>query len=224
MLARGSDPARTRVFANTVDVPAWIARAESLGARRAELRGELGLSESDVVVLSVARLGPEKGLDTLVEAVGRVGNPDLLLLVAGEGSERHSLMRLAEKTGIRLRLVGNLSWERIAEAYAAADVFALLSRRETWGVVVNEAAASGLPLVLSDQVGAAYDLLREGENGFGVPVDDAEATAEALRTLASDAAIRRTFGERSREIVGAWGYEPSAENFVAAVGDALRSR
>ena len=54
--------------------------------------------------------------------------------------------------------------------YVDADVFALLSRHEPWGVAVNEAAASGLPLLLSDRVGAAADLLRDGENGFLVPV------------------------------------------------------
>ena len=56
--------------------------------------------------------------------------------------------------------------EEVARQYAHADVFALLSRREPWGVVVNEAAASGLPLVLAEDVGAARDLLRYADNGF----------------------------------------------------------
>ncbi len=101
----------------------------------------------------------------------------------------------------------------------AADVFALLSRHEPWGVVVNEAAASGLPLLLSDRVGAAPDLLRDGENGFLVPVDDAPAAAEALRKL-GDAELRRRLGARSAEIARDWGYGPSIENFVAAVREA----
>jgi glycosyltransferase involved in cell wall biosynthesis len=87
-------------------------------------------------------------------------------------------------------------------------------------VVVNEAAASGLPLVLSDRVGAAPDLLRDGENGFLVPANDADAAAKAFRELAADPEKRRRFGERSRELVRAWGYEPSVENFVAAVREA----
>ena len=101
----------------------------------------------------------------------------------------------------------------------AADVFALLSRHEPWGVVVNEAAACGLPLVLSDRVGAAPDLLRDGENGFLVPVDDAPAAAGALRKL-GDAEERRRLGARSAEIARDWGYGPSIENFVAAVREA----
>jgi glycosyltransferase involved in cell wall biosynthesis len=85
---------------------------------------------------------------------------------------------------------------------------------------VNEAAASGLPLVLSDRVGAAYDLLREGENGYVVPAGDAVAAAAAFRRLAGDADLRRTAGARSRELVGGWGYEPSVESFVTAVREA----
>jgi len=102
----------------------------------------------------------------------------------------------------------------------AADVFALLSLHETWGVVVNEAAASGLPLVVSDRVGAAYDLVRDGQNGFIVPGGDVEAAAVALKRLADDPELRRRAGDRSREIVAGWSYEPSVESFVAAVREA----
>jgi glycosyltransferase involved in cell wall biosynthesis len=109
----------------------------------------------------------------------------------------------------------------VAEAYAAADAFALLSSRETWGVVVNEAAASGLPLVLSDRVGAAADLVREGENGFVVAASDAESAAAAFKKLADDPELRRAMGAGSRELVREWGYEPSVENFLAAVREAI---
>jgi glycosyltransferase involved in cell wall biosynthesis len=95
-----------------------------------------------------------------------------------------------------------------------------VSRHEPWGVVVNEAAASGLPLVLSDRVGAAHDLLVDGENGFVVPADDVDATAAALKRLADDPELRRSMGTRSRELVRGWGYEPSVESFVAAVREA----
>jgi glycosyltransferase involved in cell wall biosynthesis len=87
--------------------------------------------------------------------------------------------------------------------------------------VVNEAAACGLPLVLSDRVGAAADLLRDGENGFLVEAGDAVAAAAAIRRLADDPSLRVSYGARSREIVAAWGYGPSVDGFVAAVRDAV---
>jgi glycosyltransferase involved in cell wall biosynthesis len=217
VVERGANPARVRVFANTVDVAAWEARAERLGERRAELRQALGAADEDVIVLSVGRLAPEKGLETLIRAAA--GDERLLVVVAGSGPEREALERLASGLGARVQFLGEVEEERLAQAYVAADVFALLSLHEPWGVVVNEAAASGLPLVLSDRVGAAYDLLVEGENGFLVPAGDAQATTVALQRLA-DPELRRRMGVRSRELVGDWGYEPSVENFLAAVREA----
>jgi glycosyltransferase involved in cell wall biosynthesis len=103
-------------------------------------------------------------------------------------------------------------------------VFALLSERETWGVVVNEAAACGLSLVLSDRVGAAHDLLRDGENGALVPEGDVGAAAAALRALADDPELRRAQGASSRELARDWGYGPSVEGFLEAVREAVAER
>jgi glycosyltransferase involved in cell wall biosynthesis len=148
-----------------------------------------------VVVLSVGRDVPEKGFDVLSAA--------------------------ARKAGVGLDVVtGGLDEAALALRYVQADIFALLSWHEPWGVVVNEAAASALPLVLSDRVGAGRDLLRDGENGFVVPAGDIGAAAAALRRLADDAELRASMGARSRELVRGWGYEPSVDAFVAAVREA----
>ena len=130
----------------------------------------------------------------------------------------------AHELGVRLALLGDVDWERIVELYVAADVFALLSEREPWAVVVNEAAACGLPLVLSDRVGAAHDLLRDGENGALVPAGDVDAAATALRELAADPKRRAEQGARSRELARDWGYGPSVEGFLDAVREAIADR
>ena len=217
MIERGARPEDVHVFANTIDVEGFGARADALVARRAELRAELGTAEDDVVVLSVARLVSEKAHDVLVRAAAAAGDSRIVLVLVGEGPERGRLRRLADELGARLVLTGDRPWEQIIEAYVAADVFALLSEREPWGVVVNEAAACGLPLVLSDRVGAAPDLLHDGENGVLVGAGDTDAAAAALRLLASDPEERRRLGARSRELVQEWGYEPSVDGFLAAV-------
>lgn len=220
VIARGATPERVRVFANTVDVSTWARRADELAAKRAVGRAEAGLADDDVVVLCVARLVPEKGIDTLARAIAATGDERLVLLVAGQGPELERLLDLCSELGLRSSMGGNFPADELAEQYVEADVFALLSRHEPWGVVVNEAAASGLPLVLSDRVGAARDLLVDGENGFVVPADDVDATAAALKRLADDPELRRSMGTRSRELVRDWGYEPSVESFVAAVREA----
>ena len=216
VVALGADPARVRVFANTIDVGEYAALVDGLLARRLDLRAALGLRADEVAVVSVARLVPDKGLDTLLRASESAGTR---AVVVGSGSERDRL----EGLGTHAIFTGELPHGRVAEVYAAADVFALLSLHEPWGVAVNEAAAAGLPLVLSDRVGAAGDLLVDGENGIVVPAGDVTAAGEALRRLL-DPDLRRRYGARSRELVAAWGYEPSVDALVEACREAIASR
>jgi glycosyltransferase involved in cell wall biosynthesis len=156
----------------------------------------------------------------LVRAVAAAADPRVLLVLAGGGPQRSELETLARRLGVRIELLGNLERDTLLDAYVAADVFVLLSQRETWGVVVNEAAAARLPLVLTDRVGAARDLLIDEQNGFLVPAGDVDGAARAIRALNDDEALRRKMGERSRQLVGGWGYEPSVEAFVTAVREA----
>jgi glycosyltransferase involved in cell wall biosynthesis len=220
LVARGADPGTIRIFANTVDVEEWGRRADELRGRRAELRAALGAAAADVVVLSVARLAPEKGLDRLLEAAAASRHQALLVVLAGSGPRAAALASLAGRLGVRLKLAGEVAWEKLVELYVAADVFALLSEHEPWGVVVNEAAACSLPLLLSDRVGAAADLLIEGENGRLVRAGDVEATADALRELADNPGLRARMGARSRELIAGWSYDASVDSFVEAVTEA----
>ncbi len=220
VVAYGADPRRVRIFANTVDVERVGAVVDRARERRAELRASLGFSADDVVVAHVGRLDSLKGVDTLVRAVGRAG-PGLRLLLIGESNERDTLDRKAAAVGVQIEFAGFREGDELLELYAAADVFALLSRTETWGVVVNEAAAAGLPLVLSSRVGAAADLLRDGENGTLVPIDDEVAAAAALRRLADDPGLRARYGACARVVASEWGYPPSIAAFVEAVREAV---
>jgi glycosyltransferase involved in cell wall biosynthesis len=216
MIARGADDNRVQIFANTIDVADFKRRADALAAKRSELRTFLGIRDHDVAVVCVARLVEDKALDTLIRAAAAAGPPVVAVLV-GEGAEQKRLEELASHLGVRVVFTGVVDWDRIIEIYVASDVFALVSRHETWGVVVNEAAACGLPLVLSDHVGAAHDLLEAGQNGLLVPPDDVSATARALRELAADETMRLRFGQRSRQIIEEWGYAHSVQSFVTLV-------
>ena len=209
IVAYGARPERTIVFPLTVDVRAFATRVDALKTSEKE----------EVVVLHVGRLIPHKAVDVLIRAASAAG---VRLHVVGDGPERASLAGLASTLGARVTFLGELHGEELAAAYAGADVFALASRRETWGVVVNEAAAAGLPLVLSDAVGAAGDLLRDGENGILVPSGDPVQLAAALRHLAADRDLRRRMGTRSLELVADWGYEPSVDAFVDLARELVR--
>jgi glycosyltransferase involved in cell wall biosynthesis len=164
--------------------------------------------------LYAGRLDAEKGLDVLLRAFERV--PGALVL-AGSGNEEGRLRALA---GDRVRFLGPLDRDELVEWYARADVFVLPSRSEPWGMVLNEAAAAGLPLVATEEVGAAQDLVEDGVNGFRVPSGDEAALAEALRRLADDPGFRQAAGARSRELARRFTPEAWAEG-VAGLAERL---
>ncbi len=225
MIARGAHPERVRVFANTVDVEDFGEQADRLAGAQggASSHARSGARGCRRAVRRATRAG--EGPRRARACRRRCGRP------APRARRRRRRPRTRaprasspEELSVRLALAGDVDWERIVELYVAADVFALLSEREPWAVVVNEAAACGLPLVLSDRVGAAHDLLRDGENGALVRAGDVDAAARALRELAADPELRRAQGARSRELARDWGYGPSVEGFLEAVREAVADR
>jgi glycosyltransferase involved in cell wall biosynthesis len=214
------------VVANTPDVERLKKASEELSGSRERIRADLGVSGKSVV-LFVGRLLPEKGLSVLFDAYGKVqaGMQDTALLVAGDGPMRGECKRRVRDDRLEdVSFLGFVSQEELPEVYVAADVFALPSLVEPWGVVVNEAMACGLPVLLSDRVGASADLVEEGVNGFVVGTGDARALSEAILEVLSDENRRAEMGMRSREIISDWDYATSARNFAAAVECALRRR
>ena len=188
----GAEPTSITVAPNAVEPADFRERVAELAQDRARLREELGLA--GVTFLTVARLSPEKGLDVLMRAFAGI---DATLVVVGDGPERG---RLVESAPPHVRFAGHVEGDGLLAWYAAADAFVLPSLSETWSIALTEAAHAGLPLVASDAVGAAWELVEEGASGFRVPAGDAEALHAALRRLAGDDALRATAGARSLEL------------------------
>jgi glycosyltransferase involved in cell wall biosynthesis len=167
------------------------------------------------VILFAAKLISKKAPLVLLEAFRRLRErQDCALLVVGEGELRPQAEVAA---GADVHLAGFLNQSELPEAYVAADVFCLPSvHHETWGLVVNEALNFGLPVIVSDKVGCAADLVRPGWNGLVVPAGEPGPLADALEQLVVDEELRRTFGERGCELVGEYSIEACADGIVAA--------
>jgi glycosyltransferase involved in cell wall biosynthesis len=140
------------------------------------------------------------------------------LLLVGDGPLREDCLALVRRLGLPdVVFTGFLNQTEIAAAYAAADVFTLPSKRhETWGLVVNEAMNFSLPVVVSDKVGCAADLVRENENGIVVAHNDVEALAFAIEQVLRNEDLRRSYGARSREIIDEYSVRACADSIVAA--------
>ena len=115
---------------------------------------------------------------------------------------------------------GFLQYHDLPAVYRSAGAFVHPARREAWGLVVNEAAAAGLPLIVGRRVGAACELVRDGENGFLVDPDDTESFAAVLSRVARlSEAARQRMAEASRRIVACFGPERFGQALARCLAD-----
>jgi glycosyltransferase involved in cell wall biosynthesis len=190
--------------------------------------GAVGRSERPggrpVRVLSVGRLVPDKNLAALVGAFADVGfdEGEAELELVGTGPLDVELAALAQRRGVPLRLRGYTAPAELPAIYREADVLALVSTYEPFGVTMREGAAAGLPLVCSVRAGAAGDVAVDGENALLVDPTDRAAIAEALRRLVRDAALRRRLAAGSLAVTERHPLESDAEAFERAVLAAAR--
>lgn len=159
-------------------------------------RGVTG-TEGGHIVLYVGRLSHEKNLSMLVDAFRVLGRRDTHFVLVGDGPARPDLQR--QLTGQRVTFTGYLRGEELATAYASADVFAFPSETETFGQVVFEAMASGLPVVARAAEGVC-DLVTHGETGYLAPTNDPAQFAAAIELALDEDKRRRAMGARGRAI------------------------
>ena len=207
-----------------VDNEVLQCAAADLAPRRAELRANFGLPDEAPVIVMVGRLIDKKQPLHLLRAFARVRRDfECSLLVVGAGPLEQRMRQLVDDEHIPdVVFSGFLDQTQVARGYACADVFALISSHdETWGLVVNEAMNFGLPVVVSDQVGSAADLVQSGRNGFVVRHDDLESLTAALSRLVASRDLRTRFGVASRQIISERTYDVTAAGVVAAVEAAV---
>lgn len=197
-------------------------------ARRAA-RARLGLPVDGLVVASVSRLVPRKGMDVLVEAAARLAPsyPSLTVAIAGTGREAGRLAAHVRRLGAPVRLLGRVPEQDKIDLVAAADVFAMACRnrwggleQEGFGIVFLEAAAAGTPQVAGDSGGAA-DAVSDGVTGLVVhrPENPADVAA-ALGRLLGDEGLRRRMGEAARRrAVEEFDYGVLAAKLAAALSE-----
>ena len=195
-------------------------------AEAERVRGELDLPP--VYFLASSRLIAKKNLFRLLDAYTlyrrRAGLDYWRLVLLGDGELRPSIeSRIAKLDLLQdVRLPGFKQYDELPAYYGLASAFVHASTTEQWGLVVNEAMASGLPVLVSNRCGCAPDLVRAGVNGFTFEPCDVEGLAGLMqRVAAMSDEQRRAMGRASQTIVADWGPERFADGFMQAVQFAL---
>lgn len=166
-----------------------------------------------------------KGVDLLAEAFSRLAAevPEVELKVVGDGDLRADMESQLSSCRDRVQFLGFQDWTQLPSFYLTSDVLCVPSRYDGWNLAVPEGLAAGLPVIGTDRVGAAIELIRHRENGWLIPADDVDALYEAMREAAelSSESLKRCL--RAAEASAA-SYDTSAgvDRFHQAVDETLR--
>jgi glycosyltransferase involved in cell wall biosynthesis len=185
---------------------------------RNSIKESLGIPPEKVVILFVGKLVERKRPFDLLKAFERIGIEEKALVFVGEGNQRSNLEKYVQERSIKdVYFIGFRGQDEMSKFFSVADIFVLPSIYEPWGMVVNEAMNFGLSIIATDKVGAAYDLVRNGENGFMYPAGDIDKLAEHLTRLLQNSELRERMKKASSEIITKWSFKEDVEGILAAL-------
>ena len=207
-------------------VPTGINVAHYQQADAADVRQRHGWTKDDKVLISLGRLAKEKNWETLITAVAPViqKQPNVRLVILGEGEEREGLEKLAKKLGVaeRVNLIGRVPFDEVPNYLKAADLFCFASVTETQGLVTLEAMAAGLPIVAVDATGTS-DAVCHGEEGLLTP-NKSEALTQALLQLLEDEALRHKLAEAAARKANEFDLERQARRLLQVYEQAIEAK
>lgn len=195
----GVKPERVFVVRSSIDTEFF----KPPNSAKEQIRSHWGIDKSDFVVAGVGRLVKGKGYDLLLKSIAAIPPTERpILLLAGDGSERTSLEKLAADLGVseKVRFLGFQN--DVRSVYWAADVFAHVPTTFPEGTpnAILEAMAAGLPVIAS-KLGGIPEVIRNGETGLLVPAGDLDALTETLLKLRSDPSLRAAIGQAGQNYV-----------------------
>ncbi|EMI17909.1 Glycosyl transferase, group 1 [Rhodopirellula maiorica SM1] len=202
--------------------------------RRNTIRQQWGIAPDETCYLFCGKFELKKHPVELVHAFedslsnDRLQHPSTVnksrLLMVGDGELRPQCQQYSESRSLPITLTGFLNQSEIVDAYIASDCLVLPSDHgETWGLVVNEAMACGLPAIVSDQVGCARDLIHESQTGFCFSFGDWDALARILNEVASGRFDLKSMGNNARSQIAEYSPEAAAQGILHAVDFCLRN-
>jgi len=204
-----------------VDNAYFAACAYARTGQRGELRDQLGIPRDALVFLFAGKLEAKKHPNAIIQAVTKMpatARSRAHVLMAGEGPLRSTCEASARNASLPVTFAGFLNQSRMPDAYAAADVLVLPSDAgETWGLVVNEAMASGRPAIVSTSAGCCADLIVEGVTGYAFAVHDSDQLAARMAAYARQPSLAHDQGRAAAHHIQDFCPQRIADSIVDAV-------
>ncbi len=226
----GVSPEKIFLLPFAVDNDFFQQQAAQAQARREVLRAELGLTPGRPIILYASKFLARKRAGDLLNAYRQLSpdgsrEPAPYLLYAGDGEEKPAVEAQALALGWpSIRFLGFQNQSELPALFDLCDVFVLPAAAEPWGLIVNEVMNAARPVIVTNEVGAAPDLVQEGENGYVVPVGDIEALARRLKDVVCDLDNARRMGRKSLEIINRWSFQGDLDGLNQALEATVSKR
>jgi glycosyltransferase involved in cell wall biosynthesis len=215
----GADEARFHLVPWAIDNARFEEGSRFEPGEREAMRARLGITDDQMAIVFSGKFLPRKDPMALLRAVNAMQHRNVAVIFLGNGELRGEMESFARERHLNVHFAGFVNQTELPKHYAMADVFVLPSFDDPRATVVNEAMASGLPIVITDRCGPIGDIVQHGDNGFVFAPGDVQALARHLDALAGDPGLRARMARRSREIIATWDYSRG----VTGVMEALRS-
>jgi glycosyltransferase involved in cell wall biosynthesis len=216
----GRETAKMVSFPCAVDNDFFQSLRVRDSAELAKIRDEYAIPPDHMVVATCCRLTKRKRVDLLIRAVAGMKDRKVSVLICGDGPEREVLEALARELGVNLAVAGFVGQRIVARLLSIADVFALLSSYDASPKALNEAMNFPIPMIVSDGVGTAIDLVHDGVNGYVFRDDGPHQLMRWLDDFAADPASRRAMGGRNAEILKGYSFDVDVANLRQAMQEA----
>lgn len=215
----GADPRRIFFAPHAVDNDFFACRADALRSQRAALRDRWGLPEDAVVFAAVGKLIARKRPWDILCAIEAAAPraPRLWGLMVGDGPLRAEIETAARARHLPIAFTGFLNQTELPEAYVASDCLLLASDDDTWGLVINEGMASGLPALVSDVVGCAPDLVLPEQTGQQFPCGSVRALASQLARLGCTPETLAAWGKQAHQHIARYSLDAAVTGTLRAL-------
>lgn len=222
----GADPRKIFFAPHAVDNDFFARRADSLRPMRAALRAQWGLPDDALVFAAVGKLIPRKRPWDILRAIEAAApdTPRLWGLMVGDGPQRAELEAAARAHPLPIAFTGFLNQTELPQAYAASDCLLLASDDDTWGLVINEGMASGLPALVSNLVGCAPDLVLPEQTGQQFPCGSVPALAGLLTRLGHAPDTLAAWGQQARQHIAHYSLDAAVAGTLQALAHVTASR
>jgi len=222
----GASADRVFIVPHVVDTDYFRWEGKKLKPQRLSLRANWGVDSDSIVFLFAGKFTEIKRPLDFVRAVGyaaRNGTPIKGLMV-GDGPLRAACEQFARANDFPICFADFLNQSQIAKAYVAADVLVLPSSAETWGVVVNEAMACGLPCIVSDRVGCGPDMIVCGQTGHIFPMGDVASLAGLMHSIEANRELLALMSQQATSKAANYSLSVGVESVVGAMAVATSTR